>query len=88
MVADAQIAFASGLGSPQGIAISNRGVVYVADTANNRVVRISNAGVVTQVNTTGYTLNSPGAGAVDASGISISPTQTTLAFWRLSSAEV
>jgi sugar lactone lactonase YvrE len=68
VVADAQIAFASGLGSPQGIAISDQGIIYVADTANNRVVTISNTGVVTPVSTPGYTLSSPGGVAVDAMG--------------------
>jgi DNA-binding beta-propeller fold protein YncE len=66
VVADAQIPLASGLGSPQGIAISNQGIIYVADTANNRVVTISNAGVVNAVNAPG--LSSPGGVAVDAAG--------------------
>ena len=68
VVADEQITLASGLGNPQGIAVSSTGTVYVADTANNRVVTISNSGVVTPVNITGYTLNAPGGLAVDAAG--------------------
>jgi NHL repeat len=60
VVADAQITFALGLGNPQGIAVSNKGVLYVADTANNRVVTISSTGVVCPVSTTGATLNGPG----------------------------
>lgn len=53
VVADGQIALASGLGNPQGIAVSNTGIIYVADTGNNRVVTVSSAGVVTLVNITG-----------------------------------
>jgi sugar lactone lactonase YvrE len=68
VVAYEQITLASGLGNPQGITVSSTGTVYVADTANNRVVTISNAGVVTPVNTTGYTLSAPGGLAVDAAG--------------------
>jgi NHL repeat len=68
MVADAQIAFASGLGSPQGIAVANNGTIYVADTGNNRVVTISSTGVLTPVNTPGFTLSSPSAVAVDSTG--------------------
>ena len=68
VVADEQITLASGLGNPQGIAISSNGTVYVADTANNRVVTISNSGVITPVNIPGYTLNAPGGLAVDAAG--------------------
>jgi sugar lactone lactonase YvrE len=68
VVADAQIAFASGLGSPQGIAISNQGIIYVADTVNNRVVTIPSAGVVAPLSITGYTLSAPSAVAVDAIG--------------------
>jgi sugar lactone lactonase YvrE len=68
VVADAQLVFASGFGNPQGIAVSNNGTIYVADTANNQVVTISNAGVVTPLNIPGYTLGGPGAVAVDASG--------------------
>jgi sugar lactone lactonase YvrE len=68
VVADGQIALASGLGYPQGVAVSNNGTVFVADTANNRIVTISSAGVVSPVNIPGYTLRSPGAVAVDPVG--------------------
>jgi DNA-binding beta-propeller fold protein YncE len=67
VVAEEQITLASGLGNPQG-AVSNKGTIYVADTANNRVATISNTGVVTPVNIAGYTLNAPGGLAVDAAG--------------------
>jgi sugar lactone lactonase YvrE len=68
VVADAQIALASGFSYPQGIAVSSKGTVYVADTGNNRVVTVSSTGVVTPVSTTGFTLSAPGAVAVDTSG--------------------
>ena len=68
VVIDEQITLVSGLGNPQGIAISSNGTIYVADTANNRVVTISKTGVVTPLNITGYTLNAPGGLAVDAAG--------------------
>jgi DNA-binding beta-propeller fold protein YncE len=71
VVADGQIALASGLSFPQGVAVSATGTIYVADTGNNRVVTISNTGIVTPVSTPGYTLNSPGGVAVDASGKSL-----------------
>jgi sugar lactone lactonase YvrE len=68
VVADGQIALASGLSYPQGVAVSPTGTIYVADTGNNRVVTISNTGVVNAVSTGEFTLNSPGGVAVDASG--------------------
>jgi sugar lactone lactonase YvrE len=68
VIADAQIAFVSGLGSPQGITAPSNGTIYVADTANNRVVKISSGGVINQVSTGTYTLNSPSAVAIDSSG--------------------
>ena len=68
VVADAQSTVALGLGNPQAIAVSNNGVVYVADTANNRVVTISSTGVVTPLSIPGFTLNGPGALAIDAAG--------------------
>ena len=68
VVADGQIALASGLSYPQGVAVSPTGTIYVADTGNNRVVTILSTGVVTPLSTPGFTLNSPGGVAVDASG--------------------
>jgi DNA-binding beta-propeller fold protein YncE len=40
-----------GIRYPQGVAVSATGTIYVADTGNNRVVTISNTGVVTPVST-------------------------------------
>jgi DNA-binding beta-propeller fold protein YncE len=68
VIADGQIAIASGFQLPEGVAISDNGTVYVADTGNNRVVTVSSAGVVNPVNVPGYTLSGPGGVAVDSSG--------------------
>jgi sugar lactone lactonase YvrE len=68
VVADAQIALASGLQLPEGIAIAKNGTIYVADTQSNQVVTVSSAGVLTPVSTPGYTLSGPGAVAVDSAG--------------------
>jgi len=68
VVADAQIALASGFQLPEGIAITKNGTIYVADTQNNQVVTVSSAGVVTPVTISGYTLSGPGAVAVDSAG--------------------
>jgi DNA-binding beta-propeller fold protein YncE len=68
VVADGQIALASGLQLPEGVAVSSSGTVYVADTGNNRVVTVSPSGVLTPVSVPGYTLSGPGAVAVDSTG--------------------
>ena len=68
MVADGQIPLASGLSYPEGIAISNQGAIYVADTNNNRVVTVSASGVINPISLNGYTLNGPGAVALDSVG--------------------
>jgi sugar lactone lactonase YvrE len=68
MVADGQLTFASGLGSPQGVAAPGKGAIYVADTGNNRVVMITSTGTVNPLNTGTYTLSSPSAVATDANG--------------------
>ena len=68
VVADGQIALASGFAYPQGVAVASNGTVYVADMGNNRVVKVSSAGVINPVNVSGYTLNGPSAVAVDSRG--------------------
>jgi sugar lactone lactonase YvrE len=68
VVADQQIALASGFQLPEGVAVSKNGTIYVADTLNNRVVTVSSAGVVTPVTVPGYTLSGPAAVAVDSAG--------------------
>ena len=68
IVADSQIPLASNLSYPEGVAISDTGIIYVADTNNNRVVTVSASGTVTTLSISGFTLDSPGAVAVDPSG--------------------
>ena len=76
-------ATAAKLESPSGLAVASDGTLYIADTDNHRIRRVSTAGVITTVagnGTAGYSveddggpataakLNSPVAVAVDASG--------------------
>jgi sugar lactone lactonase YvrE len=68
LVADGQVALASGFQLPQGVAISRNGTIYVADTGNNRVATVSITGAIGTVTVPGYTLSGPGAVALDASG--------------------
>ena len=72
----------SSLGNPQGIAQDGAGNTYIADTGNNRVLKIAVGGtstVIAGTGTSGYTgdgaaataatLNSPGAVAVNNAGV-------------------
>ena len=69
VIADGQVALASGFQLPEGVSVSQNGTIYVADTLNNRVVTVSRSGVVTPVTVpTGYTLSGPTAVAFDSSG--------------------
>jgi len=49
VIADGQVALASGFQLPEGVSVSQNGTIYVADTLNNRVVTVSRSGVVTPV---------------------------------------
>jgi sugar lactone lactonase YvrE len=68
VIADGQVALASGFQLPEGVSVSQNGTIYVADTLNNRVVTVSRSGVVTPVTVPGYTLSGPTAVAIDSSG--------------------
>lgn len=56
------------LNAPAGIAIDNVGNLYIADQANNRIRKVSAAGVISTVAGTADQLSSPAAVAVDAAG--------------------
>jgi hypothetical protein len=54
---------------PMGIAVSSSGVVYVADTGNRAIRRISSDGVVSTLTLSGSTLSEPRGVAVDSAGV-------------------
>ncbi|HEV2327497.1 MAG TPA: protein kinase [Verrucomicrobiae bacterium] len=57
--------------SPQGLSVDNAGNIYVADTGNNAIRKITPMGVVTTLPLSAdktVALNSPGGVAVDSSG--------------------
>jgi sugar lactone lactonase YvrE len=67
VVVDAQQTLGSGFNTPQSIAVSKNGTIYVADTNNNKVVAVVN-GVSTPVTTGTFVLNTPQALTMDANG--------------------
>ena len=72
VVVDAQQTLGSGFNTPQSIAVSKNGTIYIADTNNNRIVALSNLlpgiGVNTTVSTGTFVLSGPQALALDATG--------------------
>ena len=58
------------LNQPEGVAVDASGNLYIADTGNNRIRKISPNGIITTVagNGTDAILNAPTGVAVDASG--------------------
>ncbi len=72
VVIDAQQALGQGYSSPQSVAVSMNGTVFVADTGNNQIVALTpNApfpGDNNVVSTSPFTLTSPQALALDANG--------------------
>jgi sugar lactone lactonase YvrE len=82
VVIDSQQAIGAGYNSPQSLAVSKNGTVYVADTNNNQIVALTSnlpfAGDNTVVATTPYVLTTPQALALDASGnLYVADTPTT-----------
>ena len=71
VVIDAQQALGSGYNSPQSIAVSKNGTVFVADTNNNQIVALTPNTPFDGTNnvvTTPYALTTPQALALDANG--------------------
>jgi sugar lactone lactonase YvrE len=66
-VVDAQQTLGSGFNTPQSIAVSKNGTIYVADTNNNQVVAVVN-GVSSPISTGTFALNTPQALTLDANG--------------------
>ena len=58
----------TGLKTPQGVAVDNAGNLYIADTGNNRVLKVTPAGVQTALLSGTAMVNAPAGVAVDASG--------------------
>jgi len=50
---DGFVSTAVGLNQPWGVAVSPAGEIYIADSSNNRVVKVSSSGIVTTVAGTG-----------------------------------
>src|ERR1700688_4813602 len=72
VVVDAQQTLGNGYNSPQSIAVSKNGTVFVADTNNNQVMSLDPAlpglGVSTKVSTGAFVLSTPESLALDANG--------------------
>jgi sugar lactone lactonase YvrE len=58
----------TGLKAPAAVALDSNGNLYIADTGNNRVVKVTPAGVQTAVLSGVALVNAPSAVAVDTSG--------------------
>jgi sugar lactone lactonase YvrE len=72
IVFDAQQTVGDGYSNPQALVVSSNGTVFIADTANNRIVALDtflpNLGVNTVVSTAPYVLSAPASLALDANG--------------------
>ncbi|HXP07366.1 MAG TPA: hypothetical protein VN828_02670 [Acidobacteriaceae bacterium] len=72
IVFDAQQTVGYGYSSPQAIAVSSNGTIFIADTGNNRIIALDSFlpqnGVSNVVPTAPYALNAPVSLALDAHG--------------------
>ncbi len=72
VLVDAQQTIGYGYNSPQSIAVSKNGTIYLADTNNNQIVALDNRapqnGVSNPVSTGTFVLSTPQALALDANG--------------------
>ncbi len=72
VVVDAQQTIGYGYKSPQSIAVSKNGTIYLADTNNNQIIALDNRapqnGVNNPVSTGTFVLSTPQALALDANG--------------------
>jgi hypothetical protein len=72
LVFDAQQTVGTGYSGPQSLAISSNGTIFIADTANNRIVALASAlpklGANTVVSTVPFVLSGPSSLALDAHG--------------------
>jgi sugar lactone lactonase YvrE len=85
VVVDAQQTLGSGFNTPQSIAVSKNGTIYIADTNNNKVVAVVN-GVSNPVTTGTFVLNTPQALTLDANGdlfVGDTPTSGTTSVGRI-----
>jgi sugar lactone lactonase YvrE len=85
VVVDAQQTLGSNFNTPQSIAVSKNGTIYVADTNNNQVVTVAN-GVSTPISTGTFVLTTPQALTLDANGdlfVGDTPTSGTTSVGRI-----
>jgi hypothetical protein len=85
VLVDAQQTIATGFSTPQSIAVSKNGTIYIADTNNNQIVAIVN-GVKTPVATGTFVLMTPQALTLDANGdlfVGDTPTTGGTSFGRI-----
>jgi sugar lactone lactonase YvrE len=85
VVVDAQQSVGSGFNTPQSIAVSKNGTIFVADTNNNQIVAVVN-GVSSPVPTGTFVLTTPHALTLDANGdlfVGDTPTSGTTSIGRI-----
>jgi uncharacterized protein (TIGR03437 family) len=60
---------AAQLSAPEGVAVDSLGNVYIADSANNRVRKVTSAGVISTLSGTGTAASSGDGGPASAAGL-------------------